>query len=146
MRKRRKSWRKAALPAVAPRNLGANRLSTRLPTAAKAIGLAPASSSSSIWYRYFFYGWLFRDVGRGNLWQRSAAWRHNREQSRWLPVYMRRWVVLCALSFGIAMFVELVLSAPALSALFYVPSALAVPYNVVTAVCWCFLHFDRRLG
>jgi len=32
--------------------------------------------------------------------------------------------------------VELVLSAPALSALFYVPGALCVPVNVVIVVLW----------
>ena len=103
--------------------------------------MAPASTS--ILYRYFFYGWLFRDVCRGNLWQRSEAWRHNREQSRWLPTYMRRWVVLGVLLFGVANFIELALSSPTLSAFFYVPSTLAVPFNVVTAVCWGFLRLGR---
>jgi hypothetical protein len=95
-------------------------------------------------YRYFFYGWLFRDVGRGNLWERSQAWRHNRDQSRWLPTYMRRWVVMGGILFGIAAFVEFVLSSPTLSAFFYVPSVMVVPFNTVTAVCWCFLHFDKH--
>jgi hypothetical protein len=109
----------------------------------KANTMAPASSRS-LFYRYFFYGWLFRDVCHGNIWQRSQAWRHNKEQSRWLPTYMRRWVVLGVMLFGIASFVEVVLSSPTLSAFFYVPSALAVPFNVVTVVCWWFLQFDRH--
>ena len=112
--------------------------------AAKAITMDSASSRS-LFYRYFFYGWLFRDAGCGNLWQRSQAWRHNREQSRWLPTYMRRWLVLGVLLFGVASFVEVILSSPTLSAFFYVPSALSVPFNVVTAVCWGFLQFDRHL-
>jgi hypothetical protein len=32
----------------------------------------------------FFDEWLFRDVNQGTVWERSAAWRHNREQARWL--------------------------------------------------------------
>ena len=95
-------------------------------------------------YRYFFYDWLFRDARRGDLWQRSQAWRHNRDQSRWLPTYMRRWAVIGIILFGVAAFVELVLSCPALSAFFYVPSVMVVPFNTVTAAGWCFLHFDRR--
>ena len=87
-------------------------------------------------YRYFFFGWLFRDVNRGNLLERSAAWRHNQQQARWLPTYMRRWlwcgVIFCA--FG-AM-VEIVLNAPVLSAFFYVPGAISVPVNAVIGVCW----------
>ena len=35
-------------------------------------------------YRYFFFGWLFRDVTRGNLFERAAAWRHNQAQAHWL--------------------------------------------------------------
>lgn len=87
-------------------------------------------------YRYLFYGWLFLDASRGNLFQRAAALRHNREQARWLPTYMRRWMVLGALLFAVALFVEVVLNSPRLSAFFYVPSVLSIPFNVVTAVCW----------
>ena len=47
---------------------------------------------STLLYRYFLFGWLFKDVNRGNVLERAAAWRHNREQARWLPTYMRRWI------------------------------------------------------
>ena len=65
-----------------------------------------------------------------------AALRHNQEQARWLPTYMRRWLVLAALLFCVAAFCEIVLSSPQLSAFFYVPSMLSMPVNIVTAVCW----------
>jgi hypothetical protein len=87
-------------------------------------------------YRYFFFGWLFKDVNRGNLLERAAAWRHNREQARWLPTYMRRWM-WCGVSFytlGVA--VESLMLAPGLSAFFYVPSALSVPINAVIGATW----------
>ena len=96
-------------------------------------------------YRYFFYGWLFQDAGRGNRWVRAAAWRHNRQQARWLPTYMRRWLVLGSALFALAWFVEYLLDCPLVSAFFYVPSALSIPFNVVTAVCWIFLAHDRSL-
>jgi len=101
---------------------------------------------STLLYRYFFYGWLFRDAAHGNLWERSQAWRHNRDQSRWLPTYMRRWLVMGLVLFTLAIFVEFALASPTWSALFYVPSALVLPYNVVTGLCWGCLHFDRHLG
>jgi hypothetical protein len=97
-------------------------------------------------YRYFFYGWLFRDAARGNLWERSQAWRHNRDQSRWLPTYMWRWLVMGMVMLTLALFVEFELSSPLWSALFYVPCALMVPFNVVTGLCWGCLHFDRTFG
>ena len=90
-------------------------------------------------YRYFFYGWLFRDAMQGNPWERSAAWRHNREQARWLPTYMRRWGVAMVVLFLLALLIEVALSLPSVSVLLYVPSALAVPFNAVTAVGWWFL-------
>ena len=55
---------------------------------------------SPVFYRYFFFGWLFRDAGRGSLSERRAAWRHNLAQARWLPTYLRRWLTLSALFFS----------------------------------------------
>ena len=87
-------------------------------------------------YRYFFFGWLFRDVTRGNLFERSAAWRHNCAQAHWLPTYMRRWLVFGVIFYSAGAFVELVMGAPIASALLYVPSALSVPINAVIVVAW----------
>lgn len=87
-------------------------------------------------YRYFFFGWLFRDVSRGSMLERAAAWRHNRSQAHWLPTYMRRWAVCGLLLWLFGGFVEGVLGSPQLSALFYVPSALSVPVNAVIAAAW----------
>ena len=47
-------------------------------------------------YRYWFFGWIFRDAARGTPFERAAALRHNAERARWLPTYMRRWAVLGA--------------------------------------------------
>jgi len=87
-------------------------------------------------YRYFFFGWLFKDVSRGNVYERDAAWRHNRQQARWLPTYMRRWL-WCGLSlYALGRCVEMLFDAPALSAVFYVPSAISVPVNAVIGAVW----------
>ena len=87
-------------------------------------------------HRYFFFGWLFRDVGAGDLFERAAAVRYNREQARWLPTYMRRWVGIGLLLSAIGALIELALDAPALSAFFYVPGALSVPVNAVIGAAW----------
>jgi len=97
-------------------------------------------------YRYLFYGWLFKDVNRGNLFERAQAWHHNRDQARWLPTYIRRWLVLGALWFAGGAALELGSSCTWLSACLYVPSAVTLPFCVVTAVCWLFLTHDRRPG
>ena len=87
-------------------------------------------------YRYFFFGWLFKDVNKGSVFERSAALRHNRDMARWLPTYMRRWL-WCGLGFYLlgGMF-EWMLNAPGVSVLFYVPSALSVPVNAVIGAAW----------
>ena len=97
----------------------------------------------SLLYRYLFYGWLFRDAGRGSLWQRAAALQHNREQAHWLPTYMRRWLVIGAALFALAWFVEMVLGWLTLSAFLYVPSVLSLPFNAVTVLGWFWLTSER---
>jgi len=87
-------------------------------------------------YRYFFFGWLFRDAGKGTLLERAAAWRHNRTQAHWLPTYMRRWCTCGLLLYSFGAIVELLMAAPTLSAFFYVPGALTVPVNAVIAAAW----------
>jgi hypothetical protein len=86
-------------------------------------------------YRYWFYGWLFRDVNRGNVLERAAAARHNRERSLWLPTYLRRWTVLGVLSFVAGVAIEAVAPAP-MALLPFAVSALSVPVNAVTLATW----------
>ncbi|MGN6388625.1 MAG: hypothetical protein ACTHL1_03870 [Burkholderiaceae bacterium] len=81
--------------------------------------------------RYFLFGWLFRDVRRGHALERAAAWRHNREQARWLTTYLRRWLVVALLTYGLGAVCELYLHAPLLSAFFFVPSAVSISVNTV---------------
>src|SRR5688572_3149125 len=87
-------------------------------------------------YRYFFFGWLFKDVNAGNMFERAAAFRHNRQQAHWLLTYLKRWAWCAVLFYGLGSMVELMLGSPALSLLFYVPSALSVPVNAVIAAAW----------
>jgi len=87
-------------------------------------------------YRFFFFGWLFKDASRGDLFERAAAWRFNQSRAHWLPTYMRRWLWCGLILFALGGIAETMMSAPALSAIFYVPSVLSVPINVVIGVIW----------
>jgi hypothetical protein len=87
-------------------------------------------------YRYFFFGWLFKDVSRGNVFERAAALRYNREQAHWLLTYMRRWLGCSLFLYALGGLLEWGLNAPALSAVFYIPGALGVPVNAVIGAAW----------
>jgi hypothetical protein len=87
-------------------------------------------------YRYFFFSWLFKDASQGNVIERAAAWRHNREQAHWLLTYMRRWLWCGVVLYLLGGFVELMLNSPGLSAVFYVPGALSLPVNAVIGAVW----------
>lgn len=87
-------------------------------------------------YRYFFFSWLFKDAGCGNVFERAAAWRHNQAQAHWLLTYMRRWLWCGLVFYGLGGTAELALNSPGLSAFFYVPCALSVPVNAVIGAAW----------
>jgi hypothetical protein len=42
--------------------------------------------------------WLFKDVNRGDLLARAAAAAHNRQMSEFLPLYLKRWLMIGALA------------------------------------------------
>lgn len=86
--------------------------------------------------RYLFFAWLFRDASRGSVLERAAAWRHNQACAHWLPVYMRRHLVLGSVLFGLGLLVEQGLHLPVFSSVFYVPGILTVHCNVVAAAAW----------
>jgi myo-inositol-1(or 4)-monophosphatase len=64
------------------------------------------------------------------------AWRFNQAHAHWLLAYMRRWLWCGLLCYTLGGVLELGLNTPGLSVLFYVPSALSVPVNVVIGVLW----------
>lgn len=86
-------------------------------------------------YRYWFYGWLFKDATRGTLYERAAARRYNRSRSVWLPVYLRRWTTLGVLSFVIGWLLEPHAPLP-LALPFICTFVLTVPVNAVTLAAW----------
>ena len=87
-------------------------------------------------YRYFFFNWLFKDVGQGDVFERAAAQRHNREQARWLPTYMLRWLWWGLVFYSLGSIADLMLGAPSLATICYAAGGLAVPIGVAIAAAW----------
>ncbi|WP_332774535.1 hypothetical protein [Polaromonas sp.] len=85
-------------------------------------------------YRYFFFAWLFKDLNQRDLLARAAAWRYNKGQAHWLPLYIRRYLVSGALLFALGWLIEQ--ASPLLSAFFYLPSVMSVPLAAVAGVAW----------
>ena len=71
---------------------------------------------------YFWPFAAYRDVERGSMLERAAAWRHNRQLSNSLPRYISRWAGSVAL--------ELVLLA-------YLPLSLTPALAIVLTVSFC---------
>jgi hypothetical protein len=103
-----------------------------------------AGSQRTAVYRYFFYDWLFRDAGSGSDLERAAALRHNRVGARWLPTYLRRWLVGGSLLLAVATWADQALGHPVLSAVLAVALVLVIVFLVVTVVCWTILRRDPR--
>ena len=96
----------------------------------------PNLSFWTLLYRYFFFDWLFEDAAHGDVFQRAAAWRHNHEQARWLPLYMWRWICAGLVLYALGCYAERMLNLPGLSSFFYVPASLSVPVNAVIGAAW----------
>ena len=91
-------------------------------------------------YRYFFYGWLFRDAGAGSAFERAAALRHNRASAHWLATYLRRWLVAGMLILAMERWSGPALGSTLLSAALAVALVLVIVFLLVTAVCWTLLR------
>ena len=99
-------------------------------------------SFSVLLTRYLCWGWLFRDLTRGSLWERAAAWRHNRESAVWLPTYLRRYAfIFCAFA---ASAHWLSASRPVSAAAFWALAVLIGAVFLGTAGCWFVL--TRKAG
>lgn len=87
-------------------------------------------------YRYFFFDWLFKEVGDGNLFERAAAVRHNREQARWLPTYMMRWLWWGLAFYVLGSLTELVMEGSLVPTVLFATGAISVPFTVTICAAW----------
>ena len=98
----------------------------------------------TLWYRFIFFDWLFRDANAAaNLYERHATLQHNRRMCRYLPTYLRRWSFLTVFDFGLGMLFERALQASLLSAWFFTWSCVTLTGMVVISVAWAFLANAR---
>jgi hypothetical protein len=92
---------------------------------------------STLLYRYFFFGWLFKEVGDAtDPFQRAAIVRHNHRQAAWLPTYMLRWLWASLLLYGLAGAIELLFESPVMARWFYAGSAMCLGYVVSIVTAW----------
>ena len=95
-------------------------------------------------YRFLFFDWLFHDISAARtLFERHAWLQHNRNMSRYLPVYLRRWSFLTAFDFGLGLLFERVLQTGLLSAWFFTCSCVTFTGMVVITVAWVILTHAR---
>ena len=91
---------------------------------------------SSLLYRYFFFDWLFREVARGNVFERSAAWQHNKKQAHWMLTYLKRWTVLAGFLFASGGLCAVVFEEPWVCVPFFILFSVAIPIGSVIVVAW----------
>ncbi|MGE4239358.1 hypothetical protein [Ramlibacter sp.] len=95
-------------------------------------------------YRYFFFGWLFKEVDNVDPFERGLALHHNRRQAAWLPKYMFRWLGWCFFFYGVAGVLELGLELDILPRFLYAASAGCLAFGVMTATAWLTLTQKRQ--
>ncbi len=94
----------------------------------------------TLWYRFMFFDWMFRDLnGVHDLYERNAAAQHNRDMSRYLPTYLRRWSFVTLTGFALGCVFEQATKTSMLSAWFFTSSCVTLTGMVVISVAWAFL-------
>ncbi|MEO8170420.1 MAG: hypothetical protein ABI575_06095 [Oxalobacteraceae bacterium] len=95
---------------------------------------------AALLYRYLFFDWLFADMTKAtNLFERHAAWQHNKKMCRYLPTYLRRWAVITALAIGLGCLFEQMLKINMVAACFFSCSCITLTGMLVISVLWIFL-------
>jgi hypothetical protein len=98
----------------------------------------------TLWYRFMFFGWLFRDVNAAtSLIERHAVHQHNLRMRRHLPTYLRRWSFFTLLGFALGCLFERATQASLLSAWFFTWSCVTLTGMVVISVVWALLARAR---
>ena len=94
---------------------------------------------STLLYRYVFFDWLFADFGKArSLFERHAAWQHNRAMRRYLPVYLRRWTAVTAIAFALGWLFEQTVDAT-VAACFFTGCAMTMTGMAQICALWLLL-------
>jgi hypothetical protein len=91
-------------------------------------------------YRFLFFDWLFADMTKArDLFERHAAWQHNRAMRRHLPTYLQRWSVLTIFAFGLGCLFEQILKTKVLAACFFTVSSITLTVTIIILTLWLLL-------
>ncbi|MDB5992832.1 MAG: hypothetical protein JWQ10_4235 [Herbaspirillum sp.] len=114
---------------------------SRAPHGREVIASADAEITfATLLYRFLFFDWLFVDMTEAkNPFERHAAWQHNREMRRYLPLYLRRWLVFAVFNFGLGGVFERLLEIKLVAAWFFTWSCVTITGMLLMAVMWVFL-------
>ncbi|MBI5277177.1 MAG: hypothetical protein HY854_12010 [Burkholderiales bacterium] len=94
-------------------------------------------SLPTLLYRYFFFGWLFRELPpNATPFERGLVLHHNRRQAVWLPKYIMRWLWCGLLLYGLAGMAELGFGSIAPVQLAYAASAACMSIAIMIATAW----------
>ena len=95
---------------------------------------------------------LFRDVNQGDLFARAAANAHNRRMSEILPLYLRRWLLVCAVA-SVSICASDAMATPVtgrldvytfLAAGSGLVCAFGICAIIVIGYAWCYLRLGKR--
>jgi hypothetical protein len=95
--------------------------------------------------------WLFKDVNQGDLFARAAATAHNQRMSEILPLYLRRWLLVCAVASASLCINDAI--APAVGRLDFfafmaagsgLVCTLGICSIVVIGYAWCYLRLAKH--
>ena len=102
-------------------------------------GAMPQLPFLTLWYRFIFFDWMFRDLNSArNGLERHAALQHNRHMCQYLPIYLRRWSCFTLAGFALGCLFERA-TAVLWSAWFFTGSCVSLTGMVVISVAWALL-------
>ena len=91
----------------------------------------------TVLYRYFFFGWLFREVAHdAPAFERGLTKHYNRRQAAWLPTYMLRWLWCSLLFYAFGGLIDIFDGSLGLSRCCYAASAMCVTFTITIATAW----------
>jgi hypothetical protein len=103
---------------------------------------------SQVLFRFLWPFWLFRDASSGDRYTRAAAYRHNRDMRVYLPGYLMKWLLSCALVFALASGLESLAKAYGVSILSVIAAAFATVFAcgvcVLFVTAYIYLYLSRN--
>jgi hypothetical protein len=88
---------------------------------------------SLLLFRYLWPFWLFKDATRGDRWAQAAAYQHNRGMRVFLPGYLLKWLISCAVMLKLAAGLEALSNGDTVDVFLLMSAAMGIVF--ACAVC-----------